>query len=75
MGRRYLVAIAIVCFAVSIIAFLLYRHLQPPPGVELKGEEGAVQWISLATSIVSLVTAVLTLAKLGMSIRRVGNGE
>ena len=60
MGRRVLIVVALV---IGLVALWYYFSLQPPPGVEtMSGDDDqTVQWITLATAIVSLLIALVSL--------------
>jgi len=70
MKRRVLIVVALV---IGLAALWYYVSLQPPPGVEtMSGDDDkTIQWIVLATAIVSLLTAVVSLIKEIVSARRV----
>ena len=46
-----------------------YLANAPPPGVEVKGSEEAALWISLATSVVSFLTALAGLVVKVLDLR------
>ena len=54
-------AVIVVAAIICVIAGYVYFASQPPPGVESKGPEVMVAWISLAVAIVSLLTSVVGL--------------
>ena len=64
MSKR-LVAILLTIALVSFVAFLALRYMAPPSGIETKGESQAsiAQYLSLGTSVVSLLTALVGLVK------------
>ena len=64
MSRKFIVALLFVGLA-SLIAFMALRFSAPPPGIEAKGGESslAAQYLSLTTSIVSLLTALVGLIR------------
>jgi len=67
LGRTWVIAVAV---AVSIAAFWLYARLAPPEGVEPKGDEQTLPWVTLATAIVSLLTAIVGLVEKLVARRR-----
>ena len=60
MGRRILIVVAL---AIGLAALWYYLSQQTPPGVEtMSGDDDQmVQWIALATAVVSLLTALVSL--------------
>lgn len=58
LGRTWVIVAAI---ALSIAAFIIWQSVRVPPGVVPKGGEETVAWLALATSIVSLLTAIIGL--------------
>ena len=71
MSRRWLYSL----LAVSVCAFAIYTLLRWPPGIETKGTEQTVvlAYLSLATAIVSLLTALTGLLKIVMERKRGGS--
>ncbi len=53
-----IVALAVIC----VISFAYYWMNRPPEGVEVKGPEETMVWISIATSLVSLAGSLVGLA-------------
>jgi H+/Cl- antiporter ClcA len=53
--------IIIVLTLIALVSGWYFLATQPPPGIETKGGDQIVAWISLATSIASLSTALVTL--------------
>ena len=65
MSKR-LVATLLTIALVSFVAFLAFRYMAPPSGIETKGGESQAwiaQYLSLGTSVVSLLTALVGLVK------------
>jgi len=58
MSKTILIIILLV---ITVVACYVYFSNKLPPGVEPKGSEVTVAWISLLTGIVSLLGTVLTL--------------
>jgi hypothetical protein len=55
-------SIILIPFIFSTLLFWAYEASRLPPGVESKGEPSElIAWVSLAGSIVSLITGVVTL--------------
>ena len=53
------------------VAYIVHLSLLPPPDIQIKGDEPtAVLWITLAISIISLVTGVLSLLKAWLDFAR-----
>ena len=49
-------------FAITVLSTLVYFQYRIPPGVTPQGNNGeTVAWISLATAIVSMITAIVGL--------------
>jgi hypothetical protein len=48
-------------FILSFALWLIYRRISLPPGVEAKGPTDWLPWLSLAGSIVSLLTGIVGL--------------
>jgi len=69
MGRRALIVVALV---IGLAALWYYFSLQPPPGIEtMSGDDNqTVQWVALATAVVSLLTAMVSLVKEIVSTRK-----
>ena len=68
MSRRLLIVAMLV---IGLAALWYYFSLQPPPGVETMGDDDAtLQWIAFATAIVSLLTAVASLVKEIIGVRK-----
>ena len=47
--------------ALAVVSFLVYAATRPPADMELKGPEETAAWLSLGTSVVSLLTALVGL--------------
>jgi hypothetical protein len=64
----------IIFLIVSVVAFVVYKTTMPslPPGFQPKGDEQApiVAYVSLATAVVSLLTAIFGFAKEFASTRK-----
>lgn len=62
MGRRILIATSLV---IGLAALWYYFNLQPSHGIEtLSGDDNkTVQWLTLGTAVVSLLTAVVSLGQ------------
>lgn len=57
-------AVIILLVILAIILFYVYDYYKLPEGVEVKsGNQETIAWVSLATSIVSLLTAVVGLVQ------------
>ncbi len=54
-------AVIIGAALVCLIAFGIHWTSRPVPGIETKGPDETVAWISLAAAIVSLLTSVVGL--------------
>ncbi len=63
-------AIIIGALIVGVLALIFYVQQMPPEGVEPKGDEVAVAWISLAVAIVSLLTASVGLIQKFIELRQ-----
>jgi len=50
----------IIFLIIAVVAFYFYFSNKLPPGVEVKGKETSLAFISLLTGIVSLAGTVLT---------------
>jgi hypothetical protein len=68
MLRRPLVIIAL--FIVAAVLWWGYENTRLPPGVEAKGAQDWIPWISLAGSVVSLITGLVTLGLKVIEIRK-----
>ena len=53
----------------GVLALIYYLQQLPPDGVEPKGDEMTIAWISLAVSIVSLLTALVGLVQKVIELR------
>ncbi len=53
--------LVIVLAIIGLVALYFYATSRPPPGVEPKGAEEWLPWVSLATGIVSLLGGLVTL--------------
>jgi hypothetical protein len=51
----------ILAFVISAVLWTVYAHTKIPPNIEVKGPTDWLPWISLAASIVSLLTGVVGL--------------
>ena len=59
MERRIVIVVALV---IGLAALWYYFSLQPPEGVETMGDDDAtLQWVALATAVVSLLTSMVYL--------------
>ena len=60
MNRRIVIVVAL---AIGLAALWYFFSLQPPAGIETKSGDGdkTIQWVPLATAIVSLLTALVSL--------------
>jgi hypothetical protein len=69
MGRRVLIVVALV---IGLAALWYYFSLQAPAGVETMGDDDdtTLQWIALATAVVSLLTSMVSLVKEVVSARK-----
>ncbi len=68
MGRWILFLVALV---IGLAALWYYFSLQPPAGVEMMGDDDAtLQWVALATAVVSLLTSMVSLVKEVVSARK-----
>jgi purine-cytosine permease-like protein len=56
--------------ALAVILWWAYQSLRLPPGVEAKGPEGWLPWLSLAGSVVSLLTGLVGLAAKILELRQ-----
>ena len=63
-------AVIIGALIVGVLALIFYVQQMPPEGVEPKGDEVAVAWISLAVAIVSLLTASVGLIQKFIELRQ-----
>jgi hypothetical protein len=59
MLRRPLAIIAF--FVLGAVLWWIYQHNRLPPGIEAKGPQDWIPWVSLAGSIISLMTGSITL--------------
>lgn len=55
---------------IGVTALILYFQQLPPEGVEAKGSEETVAWISLAVATVSLLTAIVGLVQKLIEVRQ-----
>ena len=59
MKRTWVIAaLAVIC----VVSFAYYWLNRPPEGIEVKGPEESMMWISIATSMISLVGSLVGLA-------------
>ena len=65
-------AVIIGALIVGVLALIFYVQQSPPEGVEPKGGEVTVAWISLAVAIVSLLTAIAGLIQKFIELRKSG---
>jgi purine-cytosine permease-like protein len=56
--------------ALAVILWWVYESLRLPPGVEAKGPEDWLPWLSLAASVVSLLTGLVGLAAKILELRQ-----
>lgn len=57
-------------FVVAVVCFVIYYYYRIPSGVTPKGESiNMIAWVSLATAIVSMVTALIGLLKQILEMR------
>jgi purine-cytosine permease-like protein len=59
MWRRLLFIVLL--FVLAAVLWWVFQSTRLPPGLESKGPENWMPWLSLAGSIVSLLTGVVTL--------------
>lgn len=74
MRRPIVIVVALV---IGLAALWYYVSLQPPPGIEtMSGDDDkTVQWIALATAVVSLLTAVTGLIQEVVKARAARQGS
>lgn len=66
-------AVIIGAFVIGLVALVLYLQQQPPAGVEAMGDESPVmQWLTLAISIVSVLTGLVGLVQKVIELRAAG---
>ena len=71
MPRKIIVTLLVVAIC-AFAVFLTVRWNAPPPGIEPKGDSGGsntAAYAALATSVVSLATALVGLAKTMLEAR------
>jgi purine-cytosine permease-like protein len=51
----------ILAFVIAAVLWIIYLYTRLPPGVESKGATDWIPWVSLAASVVSLLTGVVGL--------------
>jgi hypothetical protein len=66
--RRPLTIVAF--FILALLLWWVYNSTRLPPGVEAKGPGDWIPWISLAGSIVSLITGLITLGLKVVEVRQ-----
>lgn len=54
-------AVVIGLFVLAVVLWWIFQSTRLPPDVESKGPQDWLPWVSLAGSVVSLVTAFVTL--------------
>ena len=54
---------------IGLAALAWYAQTQPPPGLEAKGPDDTVAYVSLATAIVSLLTSIVGLVMKLLDLR------
>ena len=71
MKRPVVIVTALV---LGITALWFYSSLQPPAGIETKGDDDALtlRWLTLAISIISLLTGVAGLTQKILELRAAG---
>jgi purine-cytosine permease-like protein len=57
-------------FVLAVLLWWVYTSTRLPPGVETKGPSDWIPWVSLAGSIVSLITGLITLALKIIEVRQ-----
>ena len=68
MLRRWSTIIALLILAA--ILWWVYQSIRLPPGVESKGPQDWLPWLSLAVSVVSLLTGLIGLATKVLELRQ-----
>jgi hypothetical protein len=51
----------VVLFLMAAVLWFFYDYTRLPPGLEAKGAQDWIPWVSLTGSVVSLITGVITL--------------
>ncbi len=61
----------VVALVIGIAAFWLYSGMQQPAGIEAKGDDDTLtlRWLTLAISVVSLLTGVVGLIQKVIELR------
>lgn len=70
MSKTTRLTLIILGLIVAVLGAVVYWEYRPVPGVEVKGDDDVTAWIGLATSIVGLLTALVTLANTYLQSRR-----
>ena len=60
----------LVLLVVAAVSWWIYGSSRLPPGVESKGPEDWLPWLSLAVSVVSLLTGLVGLATKLLELRQ-----
>lgn len=72
MMKRPIAIIA--AFVIGITALWFYSNMQPPAGIESKGNDDTLilQWLTLAISVTSLLTGIAGLIQKILQLRAAG---
>ena len=64
-------AIIVILAVICVIAFVVWQHYRPIPGIEAQGEDKSVMvaWLALATAIVTLLGTVVGLVQKLVELR------